>query len=81
FLPQLQPARQEAATGQPLYVGFFHTGAYQESLSGYGGIKHCLIPAPKHVILDRAADGTLTDTVFAPKQTAESMLRILGYTE
>src|ERR1700741_2791288 len=23
---------------QPLYIGFFHTGAYQESLGGYGGI-------------------------------------------
>jgi arginine decarboxylase len=26
-----------------LYVGFFHTGAYQDQISGYGGIKHCLI--------------------------------------
>jgi arginine decarboxylase len=42
-------------------------------------VKHCLIPAPKHVILDRAEDGTLQDWVFAPKQTAESMMRILGY--
>jgi arginine decarboxylase len=81
FLPQLQPVRNQPATDQPLYVGFFHTGAYQESLSGYGGIKHCLIPAPKHVILDRAADGTLSDWVFAPKQEATSMLKILGYTE
>ena len=75
FLPERKPATD----AQPLYVGFFHTGAYQESLSGYGGIKHCLIPAPQHVILDRTADGTLTDTVFAPQQEAESMLRILGY--
>ena len=60
-------------------MGFFHTGAYQESLSGYGGIKHCLIPAPQHVILDRAEDGTLIDTVFAPEQDAASMMRILGY--
>ena len=79
FLPQRQPARSEEPSGQPLYVGFFHTGAYQESLSGYGGLKHCLIPAPKHVILNRDADGTLTDEVFAPKQDAASMLKILGY--
>ena len=52
FLPERRPA-----DAQPLYVGFFHTGAYQESLSGYGGIKHCLIPAPQHIILDRAAAG------------------------
>ncbi len=25
---------------EPLYIGFFHTGAYQDSISGYGGIKH-----------------------------------------
>jgi arginine decarboxylase len=28
---------------EPLYIGFFHTGAYQESLGGYGGIQHCLV--------------------------------------
>jgi arginine decarboxylase len=33
---------------QKLYIGFFHTGAYQDSLSGYGGTKHCLIPSPKN---------------------------------
>ncbi|MFT7592684.1 MAG: arginine decarboxylase, partial [bacterium] len=36
-----------------LYIGFFNTGAYQESLSGYGGIQHCLIPSPKHIIIDK----------------------------
>ena len=76
FLPERKPTKDT----EPLYVGFFHTGAYQESLSGYGGIKHCLIPAPKMVILDRTADGTLTDRVFAEEQTSDSMMRILGYT-
>ena len=33
FLPERKPTDE-----QPLYVGFFHTRAYQESLSGYGGI-------------------------------------------
>ncbi|NVO86061.1 type III PLP-dependent enzyme domain-containing protein [Hymenobacter terrestris] len=75
FLPERKPTTD----AEPLYVGFFHTGAYQESLSGYGGVKHCLIPAPKIVILDRDADGNLTDRVFAEEQTGESMLRILGY--
>lgn len=76
FLPERKPADEK-----PLYVGFFHTGAYQESLSGYGGLKHCLIPAPKHVILDRDADGTLHDWVFADEQDSDSMMRILGYQE
>jgi arginine decarboxylase len=81
FLPERNQRSASAtpADAEPLYVGFFHTGAYQESLSGYGGVKHCLIPAPKMVILDRAEDGTLTDRVFAEEQTADSMMRILGY--
>ena len=61
------------------YIGFFHTGAYQESLGGYGGIQHCLIPAPKHVLVDRNAEGRITTKVFADEQDSESMLRILGF--
>ena len=64
---------------KPLHIGFFHTGAYQESLAGYGGIQHCLIPAPKHVIVDYDKDGKVADKLFAPEQSHESMLDILGY--
>ena len=64
---------------EPLYIGFFHTGAYQESLGGYGGIQHCLIPAPKHVLIDRDEDGEITTRLFAKEQSAKSMLKILGY--
>jgi arginine decarboxylase len=64
---------------EPLYIGFFHTGAYQESLGGYGGIQHCLIPAPKHVLIDRNEDGEVTSQLFAAEQSSESMLKVLGY--
>lgn len=64
---------------EPLYVGFFHTGAYQDSVSGYGGIKHCLIPAPKHVIIDRDEKGNIVDTVYREEQNVNEMLTILGY--
>jgi arginine decarboxylase len=64
---------------EPLYIGFFHTGAYQESLGGYGGIQHCLVPAPKHVLIDRNEDGEITTRLFAAEQSAESMLKVLGY--
>jgi arginine decarboxylase len=64
---------------EPLYLGFFHTGAYQESLGGYGGIQHCLIPAPKHVIIDRDDDGDLHTHLFAKEQSFKSMLKTLGY--
>lgn len=64
---------------EPLYLGFFHTGAYQDSISGYGGIKHCLIPSPKHVIVDRDVSGNFVDYVYRNEQTVEDMLHILGY--
>lgn len=64
---------------EPLYLGFFHTGAYQEALSGFGGIKHCLIPSPKHVIVYRNKQGNLVDIMYQEEQSAEDMLNILGY--
>ena len=64
---------------EPLYLGFFHTGAYQDSISGYGGIKHCLIPSPKHVIIDRDDKGNIVDYVYRNEQSAADMFKILGY--
>ena len=64
--------------GDQLYIGFFHTGAYQDTLSGYGGIKHCLLPSPPHILIDEEK-GKLTYKVFAEEQSADSMLKILGY--
>jgi arginine decarboxylase len=72
FLPK-------TAGPEPLYVGFFHTGAYQDQISGYGGIKHCLIPSPKHVIIEYDKNGKLIDWLYAKEQSAQSMLKILGY--
>lgn len=66
---------------EPLYLGFFHTGAYQDSVSGYGGIKHCLIPSPKHVIIDRDEKGNIIDTVYREEQSVNEMFKILGYNE
>ncbi|MEQ9406058.1 MAG: arginine decarboxylase [Cyclobacteriaceae bacterium] len=72
FLPQYDKE-------ETLYFGFFNTGAYQESLGGYGGIQHCLIPAPKHIIVKKDKDGNLHHELFAPEQDSESMMKILGY--
>ena len=66
---------------EPLYIGFFHTGAYQDSISGYGWIKHCLIPSPKHVIIDRDEKGNFTHHVYREEQSAEEMFKILGYNQ
>ncbi|MEZ4721915.1 MAG: arginine decarboxylase [Flavobacteriales bacterium] len=63
----------------PLYVGFFHTGAYQETVGGYGGLQHCLIPCPKHIIIDLDELGKPVYTVYSEEQTSESVLGLLGY--
>ncbi|MDC6403939.1 MULTISPECIES: arginine decarboxylase [Maribacter] len=64
---------------KPLYIGFFNTGAYQETIGGFGGLQHCLIPQPKHILIDKDANGELVTTLYSPQQTAEDLLEILGY--
>ncbi len=64
---------------EPLFIGFFHTGAYQDAISGYGGIKHCLIPSPKHIIIDKDENGNLLEYLYKDEQTSQEMLGILGY--
>jgi len=62
-----------------LFIGFFNTGAYQETLGGFGGLKHCLIPEPKHILIKRDETGKIQTEVFSEEQTAADYLRILGY--
>ena len=64
---------------EPLYIGFFHTGAYQDAISGYGGLKHCLIPSPKHIVIDKDKNGNLIDYEYREDQPDEEKFRILGY--
>ena len=72
FLPKVEK-------NEKLYLGFFHTGAYQDTLGGFGGIQHCLIPAPKQVIINKEADGKITSRLFSAEQNSESMMKVLGY--
>ena len=72
FMPKIKE-------GEDQYVGFFHMGAYQESLGGYGGIQHCLIPGPKLVVIDRDENGEWFTKLFAKEHSYKSMLKILGY--
>ena len=64
---------------KPLYIGFFNTGAYQETIGGYGGLQHCLIPQPKHLLIQRDENQELQVSVFAEQQKSEDFLKILGY--
>ena len=72
YLPKFKKDR-------PLYIGFFNTGAYQESIGGFGGLQHCLIPSPKHILIQKDSEGKLETSVFTPQQTSEQLLSILGY--
>lgn len=54
-------------------------GAYQETIGGYGGLQHCLIPAPKHILIDKDADGKISTQLFREQQKSEELLEILGY--
>ena len=64
---------------EPLYIGFFNTGAYQENIGGYGGLQHCLIPAPKHIIIDKNKEGQIVTSLFKEQQSSHQFLDILGY--
>ena len=64
---------------KPLYIGFFNTGAYQETIGGFGGLQHCLIPSPKHILIDKDDDGNIKEQIFSEQQKSEDLLKILGY--
>jgi arginine decarboxylase len=66
---------------KPLYIGFFNTGAYQETIGGFGGLQHCLIPSPKHILINRDENGNLTKKLFSEQQKSEDLLKILGYND
>ena len=63
----------------PHYIGFFNTGAYKETIGGFGGLQHCLIPQPKYVLIDRDENGEITTKLFKGQQTADEFLNQLGY--
>ena len=64
---------------KPLYIGFFNTGAYQETIGGFGGLQHCLIPSPKHILIDKDKEGNISTKLFTEQQTSNQLLSILGY--
>ena len=72
YLPKYRPDK-------PLYIGFFNTGAYQENIGGYGGLQHCLIPAPQHILIAKNENETLEITQNKEQQTNKDFLNILGY--
>ena len=72
YLPKYNPKEK-------LYIGFFNTGAYQDTLGGFKGLQHCLIPGPKQIIIDKDKEGNFTTTLFSEEQEPQDILKILGY--
>ncbi len=64
---------------KPLYIGFFNSGAYQETIGGFAGLQHCLIPHPKHILIQKDEHGKITNKLFKDQQKSEEFLTILGY--
>ncbi len=74
ILPAINDFEEDA-----LYLGFFYTGAYQDAVSGYGGIKHCLIPSPALLIIDRDKEDHLLISRIKQNHTKEYLFSTLGY--
>ncbi len=63
----------------PIYLGFFHTGAYQDNIGGHGGVHHCLMPGLRHILIDDTEEGGFECREFCPSQPSEHVLSLLGY--
>ena len=74
FIPQIKK-------GETLYIAIFSVGAYQEIISGIGGVHHCLIPEGKELIIYENEKGTLE--YYEPSDTdeTEKALTILDYVD
>ncbi|CAA9589728.1 MAG: Biosynthetic arginine decarboxylase [uncultured Thermomicrobiales bacterium] len=71
-LPQLRP-------DEPLYLGFFGTGAYQEMLSGVHGVHHCLLPEAKELIIEHDPGSGSETRRVVQGQSSAAVLAMLGY--
>lgn len=52
-------------------------GAYQQMISGLGGVHHCLSPEPRRVVFKEIDGRTVVHTV--PQQDQAAIMRMLGY--
>lgn len=63
-----------------LVIGFFDCGAYQETLGGRGGAKHCLLPEGSELIMDDSSGfGELSPETLINGQNEVCVLGNLGY--
>lgn len=77
YPPAGQPPLQLPAVGAGLKLAIFGTGAYQQFLSGMGGVHHCLSPEPRRIIISQQ-NGQFT-VRHTPGQDQATIMRMLGY--
>ena len=68
----------EIKEGQKLYLGIFGIGAYQEMITGVGGVHHCFIPEGKELIISKINDELVYNDI-SEVQGVNDALDILGY--
>lgn len=64
--------------GETLYIAIFSIGAYQEIISGIGGLHHCLIPEGNELIIFEK-DGKKQFVTLSSVTDSKKMLDILDY--
>ena len=70
---------QNIVQDKPLYIGFLIPVPIKKTIGGYGGLQHCLIPAPQHILIAKNENETLEITQNKEQQTNKDFLNILGY--
>ena len=71
FMPEIKK-------GQTLYIGIFGIGAYQEIISGIGGIHHCLIPEGNELVIN-SKNGKLNYYKVGDATSNEKAIKVLDY--
>jgi|GEM_PF-48072 len=72
FMPKIKE-------GQELYIAIFSIGAYQEIISGIGGLHHCLIPEGNELIILENKKGEREFYTPKAESNTKKMLDILDY--
>ena len=62
--------------GEELYIAIFSIGAYQEIISGIGGVHHCMIPEGKELIIYKNSEGKLG---YCEPEEGQEALSLLDY--
>ena len=66
---------------QKLYIAIFSIGAYQEIISGIGGLHHCLIPEGNELIITKNKNGSLKYIPLKNQTTNHKVFDLLDYVD